>query len=1371
MDVAGPSKLCWAARHDSIRHGVKHPAVQAVLGEMTSATHISRAIRSLKGKGKAFHAADVETDLGLEALWSSSRLEHADRNRTRIQALPTLRQLSVAVLKPSDFPTVAPLQRSAAGYVEIVRSRFNRQLYVLKTVVKGLARRESHRCNPSFEARILAEAQHVEDCRKPVPDFLASFQSQNSLHIALQYFPAGDLDQLLHSAGQAGALNGFGCSGRLLDESYVKVYATDIVAAVAWCHERGFAHRDVKPANFLLDRSGHLKLCDFATAAPFATFAITSPLLSPRRRILHKYSCLAGTPDYIAPDVLLGEEERINSLVKRGGTSFGASLLEESSFSMALSASRISPDSEGFYGPEIDWWSVGIVIYEMIYKNVPFWAETIREAHHRICNHERYLHFDENVPVSTILRQLVKSLLTKRDNRLGSGLTGSDDVKNHAFFVGVNWNRYLEAEAPFIPNVDTMHAAGGPTQELIEEEPSVIHSPQVLPGRQQAVLPDQSCSMTPGSIHLSQMFSGNPNEFPLFVDSFDDGERGSRSSLNIGERAESFDQEDLAIVSPRQSYESVSNWSEIETAWIGFSNLPARNAFVPIRQVSGAGSKNYAAPVDQMVTPAQPTRLSSFASILEISPASSPVVASPEEWSVHAVIGGPTTSTPYAKSDSIGFLSSSRTAGSPPPILASTPAARLPLSLQRHAIAIASRHGTPADGRFLTPLRKASMPDTSSACSQSRQLGSSRAAVTSPYPFPIAATPAPARASHHLRLPSNSGRLMPLSVIRSLPLKTMSSRKSESPYSRIVSMGSDSRCSGGSNTKRDFSENEAMEQLEAAVLQSARKVRIESQERSFPPRLAALEEKVATSMQAAKPRLQQSRTAPTLPTVNTCFVDHQAAKDLTEQPPLAPTISINGASPDRAELSKTVINRSGSLRPAAAKSTLTESSESLSQGGSFSERRRNRLIIPTPLAICPVSLKPPAEESEPETDLPLASRPADRQSLLDRQNSVSSVHLHQSSVSAVVTKSTAQHLKPPPRAGLVLRSRRSDRQLKLEAQERTTPTRPTRANSPLLTTEFDLAHLSLGPPTPLEERANPTQTFALLAPNLSDECRTPDLTDNNDSESSNSGDSLGTNASVLGSVGKTADLQQLYSNFAEAAHGAGPFFGKPAVTRLSVPATSFAAKDFSRLRSRSHSQLPKLHHLSLGVTAHEPVQVPKTDQTLSSYGAKGQFQTTPTGLAEPSEIQRKDSREMLKEYRNSSRLVPSPRFPSFSEDAFGGVALPAPLAAAHQANSVPKAWHCARRATRRSSTSLTKQFVGSIGRPNVTASARGTDTRRNSGAEQRNRLPHCEMSKTFNEVAENPSPLTKMDHRLTGLQTSVFGIQSRISKLKAKLHD
>ena len=174
--------------------------------------------------------------------------------------------------------SLSTLQRSATGVVEVVRCKFDRRLYVLKSVLKGVARREAYRNSPLLESAILAQEHYAGDrgAAVPVPELLAAFQSPGSVHIVLEYFPAGDLDNLLQAAAAAsGAHPGRRAGGAgLLQEDWVVRYAVDIVAAVGWTHSLGFVHRDVKPANFLLHRSGHLKLCDFATCAPYALFPV-----------------------------------------------------------------------------------------------------------------------------------------------------------------------------------------------------------------------------------------------------------------------------------------------------------------------------------------------------------------------------------------------------------------------------------------------------------------------------------------------------------------------------------------------------------------------------------------------------------------------------------------------------------------------------------------------------------------------------------------------------------------------------------------------------------------------------------------------------------------------------------------------------------------------------------------------------------------------------------------------------------------------------------------------------------------------------------------------------------------------------------------
>ncbi|PWN29440.1 hypothetical protein BDZ90DRAFT_230311 [Jaminaea rosea] len=1427
------STSSWPYRHDSIQRCLAEAAVQTALSELTRTPHVRRALsEKAKGKAKAHSDSDERdllVDLALETFWSSSRLGTRDINTTRLRALSHLQQLSKISLETSDFPSVTSLQRSSAAYVEIVRSRFNRQLYVLKTVVKGLARRESNRCNPSFEAQLLAAGQQESQSRRPVPDFVASFQSQNSLHIVMQYFPAGDLDQLLHSAGQAGLIHGFGKDGGLLSESYVKIYSTDIVAAVTWCHEQGFAHRDVKPANFLLDRSGHLKLCDFATAAPFTQYGS-------RRRVQYQYSCLAGTPDYIAPDILLGEEERLNALTgSRGASSrWGFSFADESSFSSLMT--RPQPESEGFYGPEVDWWSVGCVIYEMVFKNVPFWAETIREAHHRICNHEQYLQLDEQVTVSSTLKDLIIKLLTHRETRLGS--QASAHVQQHSFFSGVDWSSYLNVAAPFVPNVDSTKTdvAGMATAE----EPSILHSPSVMAGRPQAALDeDQSISIEPDSFHLSQMFDGSLDEFPMFADSPEEVDMVMARRAAMVE-APSRSRPLSEPVSPNTSKIGAAKWSDIDVAWVGFSRLPQRNAFTTEKQFKTMPQSTL---TRVAATPSAAARQSTLASIWETSPGCESMAASPEAWPRAMQQGessatAPITSTPFTRSVSDPAKQS------PPPMIASTPrdgGIERRLS-QRRRLHKAIAAAIPGDGRYVTPLRKTSMPNLSSAYSGS--VAPPSAIPASPYPFPLAATPAPATAAR--RLVSASSSIRNPSLLRSaVAQQQQQQRRSESPYSRVVSMGSDSRCSGGSNAKRNFSENEAMEQLEAAVLQSARKVRLDSQERSFPRRLAVLEERVGAdarrqlseqgrlSRQAgpSRPQLPHSNTEPALLSMQ------KVGGSLDKRPQLqelrrgsAPSVVVEPASPTPTAVHSSAPQTLAPIEKTDGKGSSTIHSRRLLGAH---ERRRPRLPMPDPIVIRPTLTSSP-EDGGSDPDSPLMSRSG---SSAGQSGGIgydahitSSVDLPGWSTEAIASAPTIEaHQQDPshlcaPSARPMLRMRRSDRQLKLEAQERTTPTRPkTRASSPFTTTEFDLAHLSLGPPTPLEEvDINPMATAAAAAAiaaaspspagdSRQNDCPTPELVSDHTNDSEESGVSSGGESFRTHSA-MSSPFAMTFAPAAANADGALALampttYGKDALPRLSVPTTAEGAARAtlaaSRLRAtRSHSQLSKLHHLSLGFGREHGVRPEGTSSAAGPASSSSSSSSSSTSTIHPAQrsIRRKDSRETLKEYRNSARLQSSSGLPSFPEDdddAFGGgpalVSSSSPplsgaglLAAASAKNlssamsgSASGTWsRKSLSATRRASAqNLGRQYrfsegASTMSRPSTALSAAAGELK--LSAKRSSSDGSVSPTSTSTVVRSNmsvTSPLTKMDNRLTGIQSSVFGLQTRITKLKAKLHD
>lgn len=1271
----------WPSRCQSIQQALADPALHTLLDNIAkqspaTAAAITKAYqRTQKGKQKATIGSDTEAadapadiplELALSAYWAAASTTPTPR-RVRA-ALASLQSIAKSNLTTTDFPSVTSLQRSSAAYVEIVRARFDRQLYVLKTVVKGTAKREANRCSPVVEATILAKAQSTPSGRRHIPQLLASFQTQNSLHIVMQYFPAGDLDQLLHSAGEAGLGRSV---GGLLDETYVKSYATDIVAAVAWCHEQSYAHRDIKPANFLLDRTGHLKLCDFATAAPFSTFDVPADgtRLIPRRRIHHFYSCLAGTPDYIAPDVLLGEEERLNNLATRSRDPWRAyqgiasAFTPDESSASAYGASfgrppnlkQPDPDSEGFYGPEVDWWSVGVVVYEMVFKNVPFWAETIREAHHRIRNHEQYLQIPNTAGVSRELKSLIRALLSKRQVRLGASLDGSNKVMAHPFFRGTDWENCLDAPAPFIPNVPGAGVTAA-THDIIEEEPSILHSPR--PAGVPAAI-DESDSTMPESLHLSQIYQGNPDDFPAFVDSRDAEEMAQRqqkaqthqpdpspvhtsqeSSLPRHARAAS------EPTSPSEPMSQSAEWKDVDLTWLGFTALPAVDAFGPVEpQPQSHQQRTDTLPTMSTPAPAGRTRAASV--LLDWSPICISAAPSPEGWEKMPDGGdadpGPIASTPYGRASS-----APRSFPTPLPGM-STPFATAPKSLQRQAIAQASRLSsmTPGDGRFVTPMRKTSMPDIASAYNTG--IPSISRPAPSPYPFPVAARATPGTADRQ--------RLISMSMRRGVAAPSMSRQVSLSPgYSQTGAASSaESRCSGGSNAKRDMSEQEAMQELTNAVLQSARKVRIDHQEVSIHRRLAALEEQVELTLggggggessmsqyaESSRPHMSHSRT-------DSQLLKLRPAKKHSEQrgmkmPRSDSTPSFSSATtkaPTPAKLGP-LLDLPGSRRP---RSAMADERPRLSATSNLFNRRMMNgnpalqapvlnLPDPLPTSATTLGLMTPGSESEP--DSPLMSRPGTANGYvgrLSRKNSATAP-LSQQYGSGQAANSQGQESSSsslrPPRAPQ-LRKRRSDRQLKLEAQQKTTPTRLNKAHSPLLTTHFGVNRLSLPPPRPTIEHEDSigaaSGSTSSGRSTAGDSC--PSLVE--DGSSSDSGSSSGGESDVM----KAATLGR---------------HSQLAVPRLSAPPT-LGGHSLQKSRSRSYGQLPRLDP----TPENGPVKFGLI-QEEGQQKQRGSTVAAPPPPQPPRLIRRKDSREMLNEYR----LASSPTVSEFPQDAFGPGIIPA----------------------------------------------------------------------------------------------------------------
>ncbi|XP_053806688.1 microtubule-associated serine/threonine-protein kinase 2 isoform X1 [Vidua chalybeata] len=296
-----------------------------------------------------------------------------------------------------EFETIKLISNGAYGAVYLVRHKTTRQRFAMKKINKQNLILRNQIQQAFVERDILTFAENPF-----VVSMFCSFETKRHLCMVMEYVEGGDCATLLKNIGA-------------LPVDMARMYFAETVLALEYLHNYGIVHRDLKPDNLLITSMGHIKLTDFGLSK-IGLMSLTTNLYEGHiekdtREFLDKQVC--GTPEYIAPEVIL-----------RQG-----------------------------YGKPVDWWAMGVILYEFLVGCVPFFGDTPEELFGQVISDEiAWPEGDDALPPDA--QDLISKLLRQNPlERMGTG--SAFEVKQHRFFKDLDWNGLLRQKAEFIPQLES----------------------------------------------------------------------------------------------------------------------------------------------------------------------------------------------------------------------------------------------------------------------------------------------------------------------------------------------------------------------------------------------------------------------------------------------------------------------------------------------------------------------------------------------------------------------------------------------------------------------------------------------------------------------------------------------------------------------------------------------------------------------------------------------------------------------------------------------------------------------------------------------------------------------------------------------------
>eukprot|EP01063_Lacrimia_lanifica_P008989 TRINITY_DN1603_c0_g3_i1.p1 TRINITY_DN1603_c0_g3~~TRINITY_DN1603_c0_g3_i1.p1 ORF type:complete len:477 (+),score=204.85 TRINITY_DN1603_c0_g3_i1:140-1570(+) len=358
-------------------------------------------------------------------------------SRVQNNEKPELHQRKATI---EDFELLRLIGRGAFGEVYMCKYKDRGEkdqdgkLLALKKLKKG------EMVNRNQISHVRAEQQVLQagaELNKWVVNLHHSFQDDDYLYLIMDYLPGGDLMQWL-------------IKEEVFSASTTRFYIAELCHAVHSIHQMKYVHRDIKPDNILLDASGHIQLSDFGLCKHFPEkygcdddggMATTAPV-----------SAHHADPHNPHPPAHLGAAAGPDAHRQKQASWRSEQQRRKMFYSTVGSPGYIAPEvlQRKGYGVECDWWSVGVIMYEMLCGYPPFYSEDPMQTCQKILRWKDFLHFPKECVLPPAAENLIRRLLCEPEKRLTY-----DQIKAHPFFQGLDWDRIRSTQASFQPQLQS----------------------------------------------------------------------------------------------------------------------------------------------------------------------------------------------------------------------------------------------------------------------------------------------------------------------------------------------------------------------------------------------------------------------------------------------------------------------------------------------------------------------------------------------------------------------------------------------------------------------------------------------------------------------------------------------------------------------------------------------------------------------------------------------------------------------------------------------------------------------------------------------------------------------------------------------------